>query len=302
MAGESVPYGVIRQALEEGRVIPFLGAGASLGYRPEPPAWKKGESRFLPTAWELACHLATMSNLAPELPRELPAIAQYYAAEAAGRQGLHRELHAIFDDDYSVPPLHTMLAGIDAPLLIVTTNYDDLVERAFAGREYDLVIHKTGTSRVLWRPHGRDADEVGVQQLNIDMSSTTVVYKLHGSVERSKPGENGEASLGDYLITEGDYLDFLVGMTRSRVIPRSIGEAFRRRHFLFLGYGLRDWNIRIILSQLERGLQQKRRTNLLSWAIDANPSPLDRRFWKDRGIEVYKETIEDFVKGLEGPG
>jgi hypothetical protein len=299
LAGDSVPYGVIRQALDEGRVIPFLGAGASLGDRPEPPAWKKGESRFLPTAWELASHLATMSNLDPELPRELPAVAQYYAAEAAGRQGLHRELHAIFDDDYRVPPLHTMLASIKAPLLIVTTNYDDLVERALAGRAFDLVIQRTETSKVLWQPHGQASKEVGVQQLDIDMAKTTVVYKLHGSVARSEPAENGDGSLDEYLITEGDYLDFLVGMTRSRVIPRRIGEAFQRRHFLFLGYGLRDWNVRIILSQLERGLQQKQRRNLLSWAIDANPSPLDRRFWKDRGIEVYKETIEDFVKGLE---
>jgi SIR2-like domain len=302
MSGDSVPYGVISQALREGRVIPFLGAGASLGDRPKPPAWKKGQSPFLPTAWELASHLATMSNLDPKLPRELPAIAQYYAAEAAGRQGLDRELHAIFDDDYKLPPLHTMLAGIDAALLIVTTNYDDLVERALAGRRFDVVIHKTGTSRVLWRPHQGDAVEVGVQQLDIDMSSTTVVYKLHGSVERGAPADDGDASLGDYLITEGDYLDFLVGMTRSRVIPRTIGQAFTRRHFLFLGYGLRDWNIRIILSQLERGLRQKRRRNLLSWAIDADPSPLDRRFWKDRGIEVYKETIEDFVKGVQRPG
>ena len=111
MAGDAVPYGVIRQALSEGRVIPFLGAGASLGERPEPPAWEKSKSQFLPTAWELACHLADMSNLDAELPRELPAIAQYYAAEAAGREGLDRELHGIFDEDYSLSALHTMLAG-----------------------------------------------------------------------------------------------------------------------------------------------------------------------------------------------
>jgi len=44
---------------------------------------------------------------------------------------LKRELHEIFARDYEIPRMHLFLAGVPAPLLIVTTDYDDLVERAF---------------------------------------------------------------------------------------------------------------------------------------------------------------------------
>jgi hypothetical protein len=98
------------------------------------------------------------------------------------------------------------------------------------------------------------------------------------------------------VITEDDYIDFLTRMTRRKAIPAALAEAFQTRPFLFLGYGLRDWNFRVVLNEMAKNL---RRPSLKSWAIDAKPSPLERRIWQDRGVEIYRMHIEEFVSELK---
>jgi len=38
--------------------------------------------------------------------------------------------------------------------------------------------------------------------------------------------------------------------------------------------------------------------SIKSWAIQYKPKPLERRFWQERGVEVYDMMIEEFVKEL----
>jgi len=52
------PYTLILDELRKGKVIPFLGAGASLGNRAPNSTWEKGKSPHLPKGSELAEHLA----------------------------------------------------------------------------------------------------------------------------------------------------------------------------------------------------------------------------------------------------
>jgi hypothetical protein len=73
-------------------------------------------------------------------------------------------------------------------------------------------------------------------------------------------------------------------------------EPFQTRHFLFLGYGLRDWNLRVVLNRIEKDLQRSR--NITSWAIQSQPSPLERRFWQQRQVEVYPLTLNEFVQKI----
>src|SRR5262245_4642753 len=182
------PYPAIRNGLHAGRVIPFLGSGASLGGTAK---WRKESARRLPTARDLARHLAHDSTF-PDQPEQLATVAQYYCV-AVGPDALRTELHRIFDRDYPLLPLHRYLAAIPEPLLVVTTNYDDLIERAFtdAKRPYDLVVHTTDPAfgdKVLWRPHGAlAAKKVSPNKLDLDLGSHTVIYKMHGTVDRGEP-------------------------------------------------------------------------------------------------------------------
>ena len=299
------PYPFILDKLNSGRVIPFLGAGASLGGRLPGEIWKKGVKTFLPTAGELAGHLADTTRFPSGESRDLTKVAQYYSA-VGGRQALNEELHNIFNCDYQITSLHTFLAGVPAPLLIVTTNYDDLIERALdeknrelgdKARPYDVVIHTTEVGsgdRLLWWPHGAsEPREINPNKLDIELGERTVVYKMHGAVDR------GQSSRDQYVITEDDYIDFLARMTKNKAIPAIFAEAFQTRHFLFLGYGLNDWNLRVVLNRIEKDLRRPK--DIISWAIQYQPRELEKLFWERRGVKVYDQLLDDFVGQLNTP-
>ncbi len=266
------PYPFILDKLNSSKVIPFLGAGASLGERLPNEIWKK-DKKFLPLGSELANLLAETTVFPSEEAIDLTKVAQYYNV-VIGRRGLHDELRGIFNCDYPITSLHTFLASVDAPLLIITTNYDDLMERALDAinselgvkpRPYDVVIHTTDVKskgeHLLWWPYGAaEPDEkANPNKLDINLDERTVIYKMHGAVDRSQPDRD------QYVITEDDYIDFLVRMTKNKAIPSIFAEPFQTRHFLFLGYGLNDWNLRVVLNRIPKGLK--------SWAIQHQPRP-----------------------------
>jgi hypothetical protein len=131
--------------LIEGKVIPFLGAGVNMCGRPGKTAWGKGT--YLPSGWELTEHLAQSFSYPAEEPKELSRVSQYVAVKT-GSGPLYEELRGLFDADYPTTILHRFLAGLPRAVrekgypprypLIVTTNYDDVLERAF---------HQTAVSR-----------------------------------------------------------------------------------------------------------------------------------------------------------
>lgn len=288
------PYVLIREGLAAGTVIPFLGAGASLGARTRDTA-----AEPLPSGSQLAEWLAERANFPPGEARALATVAQYYEV-VSGRRGLNTELHGLFDRDFEASRLHAALPGFDGLRLVMTTNYDDMIEEAFvaAGRPFDLVVHTTDPKlggRVLWWPHGSDqAERVLPGSLDVDLEQTTVIYKMHGTVDPSGRDQ--------FVITENDYVDFLTRLTTRKAVPAMISEHFRSRHFLFLGYGLGDWNFRVVLHQLhgEARRTEGEEDDVRSWAIDLFASPLARRFWQSRGVELYAMSIDDFLDGLEG--
>ncbi len=75
----------------------------------------------------------------------------------------------------------------------MATNYDTLLEQAFrkAGKPYDLVIYpadrKDIANAVLWWPHGKTEPIIKAPNdldRYLDLSKTTVIYKMHGTLER----------------------------------------------------------------------------------------------------------------------
>jgi hypothetical protein len=287
------PYAVIRQALQLGRVIPFLGAGASLGPRNPPNAqWAPPPPALhLPTGGELTDHLAQRVAFPADETRDLAKVAQYYHVQA-GRPMLNQELRAVFSHAFTPLPVHHLLAGVQAPLLIVTTNYDTLIEQAFeaVGKAYDLVVHTTNVKlggRILHRSHGSaQAKPVTPHKLLIDLQQRTVIYKIHGSCNPQHPQED------QYVVTEDDYINFLSRMVRNQAIPAFCAEPFRDWPFLFLGYRLNDWNMRVVLNRIAQGN--------VSWAIERSPSLVEERFWNNRGVNVYAKSIDEFVNEI-GP-
>jgi hypothetical protein len=299
-------YALVAQFLGQAEVVPFLGAGANLCDRPQQAAWALG--RYAPSGAELAQTLAERS-LYPDPNLDLLRVSQYVDATLGERQ-LYRYLHAVFDADYPPTSLHHFLARLTPllrarggqQLLILTTNYDDLVERALeaAGESYDVVWYeaKRGPQQGRFMHRTPDGENVAIERPNkytaLDLAARPVVLKLHGAIDRSN------ASLDSYVITEDSYIDYLVGGDVGEQIPFSLRERMADSHFLFLGYSMHDWNLRVILNRIW-GLQQ---LDLKSWAVQREPAAAGAReveeaLWRDRGdIDLLYVPLDEYTRRL----
>ena len=295
-------YDLIARRMLRGRVVPVLGAGVNLSERPPDAGFRRG--LYLPSGAELAAELANAYPMIDHRYHDLAQVSQYVKA-LEGEGALYDELHEVFDADYPPTRLHRTLArlarhmrelpGTDC-LLCVTTNYDDLLERAFddAGEPYDLVTYiAEGPDRGRFRhvtPDGvitvilRPNEYVGVR-----MDARTVIAKVHGAVDRV-------AQHDSYVITEDHYIDYISRADINGLFPVTLAAKLHKSHFLFLGYSLRDWNLRVMLYRLWG--EQEGRT-YKSWAIQSEPSPIDRAAWDERGVDILPVAVQDFVAAIE---
>jgi DNA-binding SARP family transcriptional activator len=257
--------GEIVKALLAGRIVPVLGVDG---------------------AGDLAAHLASAFDVPKDRPVDLARVSQYVAT-MKGSGPLYDELHARFEAAVEPGPLHRFLARMPPLLrergaphhLIVSTNYDLGLERAFeeAGEELDIVAYvATGTHRGrFWhRPPGqapRPIDVPNTYAAELSLERRTILLKLHGAVD-PLPEREWES----FVITEDDYIDYLGRSELTAVVPVSLAAKLRRSHFLFLGYDMADWNLRLILNRIwgERPIAYR------SWAVERSPSLLAQAFWR----------------------
>jgi DNA-binding SARP family transcriptional activator len=274
----------IMRALCAGRVVPVLG---------------------LDGVWELASHLAQAFEVPKEGPVDLARVSQYVAT-MQGWGPLYDELHACFEAALEPTPLHRFLARLPRILreraaphqLIVSTNYDLALERAFEeeGEELDIVAYvATGPHRGrFWhRPPGeppRPIDLPNRYATELSLERRTILLKLHGAVD-PLPEREWES----FVITEDDYIDYLGQSELTAVVPVSLVAKLRRSHFLFLGYEMADWNLRLILNRL----WGQRPVSYRSWAVQRSPSPLALAFWRRYDVAPIDVEPAQYVELLE---
>jgi hypothetical protein len=256
---------------------------------------------------------------------DLAKVASFYES-TNDRDMLRQRLRQVFGRKFTPGAIHRFLPRLDRPQLLVTTNYDDLIEQAFqdAGRPFHLVVHpsdqKEYAASVLWWTPGADRPVAYTpSELPLSLTDTSIIYKMHGTVSRSSE------QWDTFVITEEDYMDFLSRMTGQTAIPARFMLEFRRRRFLFLGYSLADWNLRVVLRNLRTRLPGQQRLTAevrpggssdasaaavitaepmlnesrRSWAVQRAPSNLESWLWEKRAVTIYDMNIEDFVARLE---
>jgi hypothetical protein len=195
----------------------------------------------------------------------------------------------------SLPPL---LRARDVPhQLIVSTSYDLALERAFldAGEEFDVVsyvaegrnrgkfchIDPGGQGTLIERPNEYASE--------LSLDRRTVILKLHGQVDRTS-----ERVWESFVVTEDHYIEYLARAEVSSVVPVGLAAKLRRSHFLFLGYSLVDWNLRLLLYRLwgDQPLGYR------SWAVDDEPHPFELEFWRKHGVDVLDLPLERCIEAL----
>lgn len=279
------PYGVILDELRDGKVVPFLGAAASLSQ----------DSGALPSGSALAEELAEDASFPSQDERDrrdLAKVSSYYV-DGSNRDALRRKLRRVFaSSDYRYNELHRVLAKLANNLAIITTNYDRMLENAFhdAGKPFDVIVYPADNREyangVQWWRHGSsEPQKIKSNEIDIDeLANKNIIYKIHGSVQPS------QARWDSFVITEEDYVKFLSRM--SNAVPAALRTFLTEREFLFLGYGLRDWNLRVLLREVSV-------TESRSWAILSNPSLFERRLWERRKVDIFDLTVEEFVNELK---
>jgi DNA-binding SARP family transcriptional activator len=291
-------YEDVVKAILSARVVPVIGPRAILCGRPEHSVWRKALADFLPGDDEVASHLAEEFGLTQG--HGLPHVSQLVAV-TRGLGPLYDELHEIYGREYSPGPVHGLLAELPSLLrvrglpcqLIVTTSYDTTIERAFAaaGEELDVVSYvATGRDRGKFLYTSAEGTARIVHEPNVETAivtdERTVLLKLHGGVD-AHPGRERES----FVVREDDYIDYLAGVEAMASIPVSLGAKLRRSHFLFLGYALEQWSLRVFL----RRLWGEERVSYRSWAVQPAPDPVAVEYWRQRGVDVFDVELEEYV-------
>jgi DNA-binding SARP family transcriptional activator len=237
----------------------------------------------------------------PDEDRTLPRIAQYVAV-MKGSGPLYDELHELLAEEFQPTAVHRFFASLPPLLrekgvphqLIVSTSYDTALERAFAeaGEEFDVVCYlAAGRNRGRFYHIAPDGGVTVIDLPNtyaseLSLEERTVILKLHGQV-----GHTADREWDSFVVTEDDYIGYLPQSELANAIPVTLAAKLRRSHFLFLGYTMADWNLRVILHRLWGEEPPAYR----SWAVQPEPKPLEREFWRRRDVDVVEIDLQKYV-------
>ncbi len=285
----------VLRALLAGRLVVVLG-GAS-----DTPQ-ESGDIAAPPAPAAAAEHLARAFDCPPDRAEGLARVSQYVSV-LRGVGPLYDELHALFGRPYPAGPVPRALAGLPPVLrarglphqLIVTTAFDQTVERAFAeaGEPLDVVSYVAfGRDRGKFVHLSPDGSARVIHEPNVEVGITTertVLLKIHGGADESEVRDRES-----FVVSEDDYIDYLAEAPLSTVLPVGLAARLRRSHFLFLGYDLDDWSLRVFL----RRLWGDERVSYRSWAIGSPIDLVSAEYWRQRGVDAFELPPAEYVAEL----
>jgi DNA-binding SARP family transcriptional activator len=268
------------RALRQGRLVLVLGGE-------EGPA--------------MAEQLALRFDCPAEFAAELPRIAEYISV-THGVGPLYDELHEL-QPDGEAGSVERAVARIAAAtseegarrVLIVTTGFDDRIERALAsaGVAVDVVSYLAAgpkRGRFLHLPPEGPARVIEAPNAYTELlKERPVVLRLHGRVDRDR-----RAEWESYAVSESDHIDYLAQTDVAGVLPVALAARLRTSHFVFLAYPVRHWSLRVFLHRVFG----RERMRYRSWAVDAGIDPFERQLWAARGIDALAVPADGYAAAL----
>ena len=164
----------------------------------------------------------------------------------------------------------------------MTTNYDTLFERALAMAGKDCV-------KRIYDPHGDGPTKDFPDDVEDVEVGNPWLFKMHGDI----------GDPGSIVITDDDYVTFVHRMASLESyypIPKSLNFLLGARPVLFVGYGLLDFNLRLLFHTLRRSGEAIVPN---SYSVDVRPDPLVSEVWsKDLSMSFIVEDVWSFVPRL----
>lgn len=277
---------VLRARYQEGRLVPFVGAGASMAV-----SWEKDGEERTGISWaalvDQAARLLGYDDASMLRVRGTDLqILEYYTAKKGGqtaelRNWIGQALSAP-DDALAQSPVHTALTRLVKCRVMYTTNYDNYIERSLnlADRPAMAVAVERHLAEVL---KADSASQV----------PTTQVVKFHGDLDNPER----------MVLSERDYDK---RMRLEDVEDRRLTADALGRAVLFIGYSFSDANVSYLFRLMNEafGALPEDTTGRRGYILVADPSDFEITLYDARNIEVIPIRSEyrtgDTAAILEG--
>lgn len=283
-------WATLLDRIADGKCTPFLGAGVNGGLLPlgstVANAWaKEFVYPFKNTdALDQVAEFIAIQSGDPMMPKE------------KFLKLLRARLSCLADDQLEETLLGPtrplgVLARLPLPVYI-TTNYDDLLTRALIAQKKHPRREPCRWNRYV-KKHRSTFDQAGGFVPDAD---NPVVFHLHGQHDIAE----------SLVLTEDDYLDFLVTISRGArprqsVLPARIEEALTGASLLFIGYRLTDINFRVMFRALVCSLEDSlRRINVSVQLAPEGPGQERylQKYFESFHVRVLWETADEFARQL----
>jgi hypothetical protein len=271
---------LVGRAVRAQQCILFLGAGVHAP-PPEGSAFAYPPEERPPIGAALSRELAAACDFVERFPGEDPGnlqrVALAYEIDSSRRRLVDTIIDAV-DAGKAPSPMLRALARLDFAL-VITTNYDQLFERALrdVGKQPRSVVYSP-------------EPEPTVDFRNATPESP-VIYKLHGDIARRE----------SLVVTDEDYIQFVLRMSDKDPydpIPLSLKFFLTGSTTLFVGYSLLDYNLRLLFKALRWKIDAANVPDMYS--VDFRPDPLILDVWQSqrRYVRFIAQDVWSFVPRL----
>jgi hypothetical protein len=191
--------------------------------------------------------------------------------------------------------------------LIITTNYDALMEKALDAEKVPYVVITVDRKR---RAHAffsgleqRELDTLKKRNppvparqfvLNRVARTLAIVFKMHGCLNPAFDSPDG------IIITEADYVSFISNLEDA--VPAAVGALLPNKRLLFLGYSFSDWNIRSVYESMvgraNTTSSKDENESVRDYAVTRMLSRFEQLYFKQRNIGVILQDLGSFTSRI----
>lgn len=265
----------IRESLASGLGVPYLGPGVLA---------LAGENCPQPASPEvLVDRLTAKASVPHKIRKNLTAAAQFIE-NFKHRKTVVAAMAEAFRPNVEPTALHRHLAALPAVKLIVHAWYDDLPQKALAGREGWGLAQGVSHSQYFgeWTHYFRGGVRCDAAEAE---SFAPLLYQPLGSVSPA----------GNFLVSDSDFVEVLTEIDIQTPIPEAVQNIRKGRGFVFLGCRFSTQLERIFASQIIKRSSDKH------WAVlPEEPTRNEKKFLALYGIERIAMPLAEFTEALTG--